>query len=308
MLFRETIGNWEDWSNVYCSIPAFSQLIFSIYQEQGLPCRDITNLTPGTNAVFRVGDTVIKIFAPKESGQDGALDWQRELAVCRHATKMGIPCTQFIASGNCADAYDFYYIISSYVSGLSAKDAVAQFNREAQNHFSLKILALTQQLHHPCPGLIPSTDFLKQLEKNPRLRWLSPSLQKDIFHHAAKVDFSNPVLVHGDLTEDNVLVLADGSPVLIDFGDSCLAPSCYELPPLVFHLLDCRREMLFPFMQGQSPDTFADKLIQGLSIHDFAANIILEFMKKINQPADSLHSLMQLKQLFLKTLAEGAII
>ncbi len=37
-------------------------------------------LTPGTNGVFRCGDLVLKIFFPKESGLDPAVDFHRELA------------------------------------------------------------------------------------------------------------------------------------------------------------------------------------------------------------------------------------
>lgn len=74
MLFNRTITNWDDWARVYQSIPAFESIVQEILVREQLPIFKIEHLTPGTNAVFRAGDIVVKIYAPAESGMDQVVD------------------------------------------------------------------------------------------------------------------------------------------------------------------------------------------------------------------------------------------
>lgn len=90
--FHGKIENWSDWGCVFQSIPAFDGLIREIFRREALPCSGISNLTPGTNAVFRVGDYVIKIFFPMESGLDPLPDFQNEAAVCGVWQTWTFPC------------------------------------------------------------------------------------------------------------------------------------------------------------------------------------------------------------------------
>lgn len=91
MFFAKTIENWTDWGAVYQDIPAFLPLTRAIFAKEGLPpIRETARLTPGTNAVFRADDFVVKIFAPKESGLDAESDFQTEQAAIRRAESLGI--------------------------------------------------------------------------------------------------------------------------------------------------------------------------------------------------------------------------
>ena len=74
--FHERISCWDDWGRVYQSKEAFSPLVEEIYRREKLPFAPLQNLTPGTNAVFRVGNTVAKVFFPRESGLDHTPDYQ----------------------------------------------------------------------------------------------------------------------------------------------------------------------------------------------------------------------------------------
>ena len=84
-LFTEEINNWQAWEDVFQSIPAFSPLVEHILKRERLPIAKIENLTPGTNAVFKAGEYVVKIFAPADSGIDQTLDLQTELFATRRA-------------------------------------------------------------------------------------------------------------------------------------------------------------------------------------------------------------------------------
>lgn len=61
-LFNEDIGSWDDWGRVFQSIAVFEPLVGAIMKEEKLAFDRIYNLTPGTNAVFRVGGVCVKNF------------------------------------------------------------------------------------------------------------------------------------------------------------------------------------------------------------------------------------------------------
>ena len=66
--FLEEINDWNSWGKVFQSIAAFENLIKKIFKKENLSCKEISRLTAGSNAVFKVGNFVIKIFAPIEAG------------------------------------------------------------------------------------------------------------------------------------------------------------------------------------------------------------------------------------------------
>ena len=99
MLFTHTIRSWRDWGRVFQSIPAFTPLAREICRREGLPWAELTPLTPGTNGVFRCGEAVLKIFFPKESGLDPAVDFYPEQAAAQPAASWGVPTPPVLAHG-----------------------------------------------------------------------------------------------------------------------------------------------------------------------------------------------------------------
>ena len=67
-MFAANIDGWSSWRMIFQSIKDFEPLIKYIFNRHNLPFTEIEHCTPGTNAVFKVGGLVAKIFAPKESG------------------------------------------------------------------------------------------------------------------------------------------------------------------------------------------------------------------------------------------------
>ena len=72
-LFHEEIQHWKDWERIFFSIPVFSPLIKKIMQIEKLRAYEIEKSMPGTNAVFKAGNYVIKIYPPVDSGLNGIL-------------------------------------------------------------------------------------------------------------------------------------------------------------------------------------------------------------------------------------------
>ena len=116
-LFTEQINNWDDWGKVFQSILAFTPLVEHIFQKENLPLAKIENLEPGTNAVFKVGEYVIKIFAPQGMGEDYDTNVDVELFGMRLANAQGVPAPKLIADGFIEDKYRFRYMIMEYIDG-----------------------------------------------------------------------------------------------------------------------------------------------------------------------------------------------
>ncbi len=281
--FTETIQNWEDWGRVYQSIPAFTALAKEIYRREGLPFAPLQNLTPGTNAVFRVKNTVVKVFFPKESGLDPFPDFHNESAVCGWLTKQKIPSPRLLAQGKIGDKYDFYYIITEYFQGKEAGNWLAAAPPTDKKAFVQRLKSILCKLNVPAEGILEPIDLLGRARENPRLKKLPSALQEDLRIRAKSLDLSQRVLVHGDLTGENLLVCETGGIILIDCADARLAPAWYELGPLVFELFRCDPVLLQEFA-GNEREAFVEQVLNAVSIHDFGPDLLREAAKRAGIP------------------------
>ena len=271
-LFHERIYNWEDWGKVFQSIPAFSPLAEEIYRREGFPFAPLENLTPGTNAVFRAGNTVVKIFFPKESGLDPMPDFQNEAAVCGYLTEQGVSAPRLLAQGQIKDTYDFFYLITEYAEGQEAGDFLAAASPAKKRQFVRELKEILRTLNRPAEGIIPSIDLLRRTMENPRLSRVPPTLAEEMRQRAQGLDISRRVLVHGDLTGENLLVTHEGKIVVIDCADACLAPAWYELGPIVFELFRCDDFLLREF--AGSEQDFIERVLDSVCLHDFGADLL----------------------------------
>ena len=282
-LFRETIAKWEDWGRVYQSIPAFGDLVREIYRREGLSFAPLQHLTPGTNAVFRVGQTVAKVFFPIESGLDPCIDFTNESAVCRFLSERGVPTPKLLACGKIEDRYCFYYILSEFVPGMEAGDYLIAASTEEKERFVHSLKRILCKLNVPADGLLPALDLRREAMENPRLAQLAPELQTELRRRAEQADLSRPVLVHGDLTGENLLVQDDGNVVVIDCADAHLAPAWYEYGPVVCELFRCDPAMTAVFA-GEDKERFLSDLLDSIALHDFGPDLLRESAKRAGRP------------------------
>ena len=160
MLFTESIQSWRDWGRVFQSIPAFTPWPGKSAAGRDCPGRSLRP-HPGTNGVFRCREAVLKIFFPKESGLDPALDFSTELAAAQQAASWGVPTPPVLAHGCLQDKYRFYYIATQYSPGKEAGPWLRDATPAQQAAFVERLRQLLPQLHRPTQAL-PRRDLRQE--------------------------------------------------------------------------------------------------------------------------------------------------
>jgi serine/threonine protein kinase len=127
-VFFEEIKDWDTWAKVFQDIPAFEKFINKIFEKEGLAYKEISHLTAGTNAVFKVDNFVVEIFAPVESGFNTEVDYNYEILGMKRAISLGINIPNVIAASYIEDKYLFRYIIMDYIDGKDAKDILKNYS------------------------------------------------------------------------------------------------------------------------------------------------------------------------------------
>jgi predicted Ser/Thr protein kinase len=120
--FNYEIVDWESWSRVFRSTKQFYYLVKEIFRIERLAFDEIENCKPGTNGVFKVGNFIVKIFVPKESGYNSAPDYTSELYALKMANQLGVSIPNLLAYGEIRDKYLFRYLIMDYIEGKTLGD------------------------------------------------------------------------------------------------------------------------------------------------------------------------------------------
>lgn len=299
-LFTSRVTSWSEWGAVYQSIPAFEPLIGRIFANEGLSAAEVGHCTPGTNAVFRVGKYVVKIFAPAESGMDTLSDYDTELYGLSRAERLGVPAPRLAAAGHIADKYLFYYLVMERINGEALGKAGSSLDDARKYGIGRQLRELIRKMDVPCEAF-NGVDFLSRAVGCPRYKKMPPSFQADRAAFLRAYRPRDKVYVHGDLTRDNALLGADGKIYIIDFADSLVAPVEYELAALVCELCNFEK----PYMEGCfgtfDADTLADRLTEGLLFHDFGYNIICD---DLGDP-DGITSVSELRSRLYRRITSG---
>ena len=273
MYFSETVESWQDWGRIYQSIPTFEPLVKEIFRREGLPWEPLSPLTPGTNGVFRCGNLVVKVFYPKEAGENPALDFSTETAACHQALAWGIPCPDLVTQGTIQDRYIFYYLITSYIPGKGAGTWREAASASERAGLVEPLRTSVGNRHRPAEGPFRPGDLKAQALENPRLQKLPTSLREEILLRVKNMDLGQLVLTHGDVTGENILIRENGALAFLDWADARLAPPWYELGPLAFELLQ-GEPSLWRFFAGENRLVFLSGLLNCLCLHPFGPDFL----------------------------------
>lgn len=275
-LFAPELRDWKDWGRVYGSRDVFAPLAAAILAGEGLPVRSLELCTPGTNANFRVGGYLLKIFAPEETGAHPRTDWEAECFGLRRARELGVSAPRLTAYGKIQDRYTFWYLIMEYLDLPSFCHCRKSMTAGEKRRFGRRLRRITDRLNTPCselPVLDPrAPDFRRK-------GWeLFPAVfRRERQAFIERYQMQNPVYVHGDLCGDNLLVDENGNPVLLDFADSTRAPALYEQALVAVELFRMEDSFLAGYFGNYTPEELAQRCMEGLLIHPFGAEILLDY-------------------------------
>jgi len=273
-LFSGRIGNWKDWGRVFQSIELFTPLMEHIFCEERLPFEAARNLTPGTNAVFKVGKYVIKIFAPAESGIDQTMDMRTELFAMKRAEEVGVRTPRLVARGMVEDKYRFAYLITEYIEGVEFVEAVKTMSRDEKISVARRLREATDRMNTACEPF-NGIDVIN--DENRRIRWDARYTERFRAERLAYIktrDYGEQVFAHGDLCGDNIILSPDGELFIIDFADSVLAPVIYERAHVAVELFRLDPDLLYGYFGNTSALELTELCFDGILIHDFGGDIV----------------------------------
>ena len=306
MHFSYTINGVKSWVDIYQSIEAFESLTKVIFTDHGLRYSKIENLTPGSNAVFRVDDLVIKIFSPIEAGLNTDKVFHIEKAALEHANNT-ILSPNLLYPGSIDDKYTFQYIIMNHINALKSIEKKSYINTH-KHYFATSIKEITNRINVPIENTIIPTVTKKDCFENSRWNNFPKSFCEERKAIIKEISFANLVYVHGDLKASNVLIGENEEIYLIDFADSHIAPASYEWPFIVFGLFGCDKEMMEAYFTNYQNESFYVQLTYALLMHKFGAFILLQICELTKTAAEAIVNVEILYQLIIQCLQNGNIL
>ena len=295
------IDGWASWGRIFQSQEVFAPMIREICLRHNLPEGTIGSCTPGTNAVFRVGADIFKIFAPAESGIEPN---DAELWGMIHAGKTGVPVAKIRASGVLEHKYSFPYIVMEYVDGEEGGDALPHLPPDQRIQFAQLLRDHVANMNIP----VNAPEYMHVYAGNARTngRWEPfPKLKDAVEDAVRRADRAEQVFVHGDLTAENVLVGPDGRPRILDFGDCQIAPAYYEWMPLVFDLFRCDPVLLDAWFGPDRGPDFCETLTTAVLVHDFGGGFVRDLCMKFGLDPAELAGREALRDLIVCAIESG---
>ena len=300
-LFTEHIPDWEHWGKIFQSIPLFTLLVKHIMQKENLPFKEIKNLKPGTNAVFKVGNYVVKIFAPPEFDDGYGTNVDVELFGMKWANAQGVSSPKLISYGAVDDKYCFKYIIMEYIEGELLGEIEDNLSYDEKVIIGQKMRKITDKLNTPC-GNFTDVDIIQysKSSKDWNDEGFPDSFQVERLAYLAgfHIDECDKVYCHGDLHVENILVYKDLNVYIIDFADAMFAPKEYEQAYVASGLFCFEK----PYMKGYFGEYTADEIVDlcmtWLPVHAWGYYTVGENLK----PAKDITSFAVMKKRLYKLL------
>jgi tRNA A-37 threonylcarbamoyl transferase component Bud32 len=307
-LFELDICNDSWWGFINQSIDAFELLIKTIFNKHGLVYSKAENL-PGVNAVFKVGDKVIKIFAPVESGCYGADYYEIELEALNHANNVQVATPKLLFKGIIDDKYIFRYIIMEFIDGQIAECKIASFTENEKIVFATKVRNITNKLNiNMQSAIIPvfshKACFLYD-------RWNRKDFPESFYDDRISVinemSFDDLIYVHGDLNGKNIIIDDNSDIYILDYAGSSIAPYYCEWWTIAFLLFKCNPMMMAAYFGDYRNEAFHSKLTKSILISEFGVVEIKEICEAMAVDTSTMTDISKLKELIICCLEDGNI-
>lgn len=275
-LFNDTITDWQSWGKIFQSIDCFEKLIRYIFNKEHLPFTVISHCVAGTNAVFKVGNYIIKIIPPIETGKDFSKDYEIELYGLHYARSKHIQCPKILAVGEVETKYTFKYIIMEEIIGESFNTLKDQWTVKEKYEIAQNLRKMTDRINQP----VENFPFR---QNNDLGNWdmYSNSFKQDRENYIAKHSLKENVYIHGDLNGDNILI-NHHEIILIDFADGEVGPIEKEWALIIIDLFKMDKNFIEGYFHNISKEEVIDICINGILRHYFGASILHDFLGDVS--------------------------
>ena len=278
-LFKGRIQNWDDWSKVYMDVELFRPLIEYIAKKHAIEYEEIIPQGFSTNAVFKVGKYIIKLFAPPSSGANTVSDYTAESSAIARALVEGVLVPKLLYRGLIESTYPFYYMVFQYIEGFEARKILKNYTIDEKADFVKQIKTMLKAINQK-PF---ETDFSQNIKTryNMMQKWhrFNVIIQEQVKTMIATLDLGEQVYVHGDITGDNIIIDVYHQAYLIDFADSTIAPYYYEYPSIIFDLFNFDKTLIHLLIKNTDFNTFIEVLYKGTLLHEFGAHFVERILK-----------------------------
>ena len=307
LLNGEILDDNQSWQSFVRSIEAFTPLIKHIYQINNMQLEEISYITVASNAVFRIGDKVIKIFYPPEAGIRDSREYETEVAVMNHAEVTRVLAPRIICNGIVQDGqYSFGYIITNYIEGILARDAIPKFDEKEKREFSSKMREIMNKFNVANDTIkIPRFDEPAYLS-NPVWNDSLESFKEDRDLYIKNANFPETIVAHGDLIWANVIIDKQERVHLLDFAESIFAPYYYDWTAILF-LFYYDKVMIKEYFGDCASDEFFDTLTmsfllpsRGPGFGGMKWAIAKDFNVDVNEITKSIADVNALKNILIK--------
>ena len=301
-----TVETKRDWSPIFTDVGVWEPVIREICSQEGLSFSQMQAGYPGTHAVFILDRKyVIKVYAP--FWRDFHIEPQVHSLLSENSN---LPLPGIVTTGVFMDRIEWPYLITEFVQGTAIWEARHRIDIPNLLEVAAELGQMIRTLHQTDVTAIQSgaqwrENWLELLQRRGaecitevrQKAILSQSaleqLQAFLQRLTAALEDSSLTLVHGDLTEDNLL-LKEGRGKwriagLIDFGDAKIGVREYKWPPLWFDLLHQDVEAMRIFLNAYDPSMainqeFLQQCLAWTLLHDFGSDIIDAALNKADSP------------------------
>lgn len=299
-LFDHTITNLDEWADIFQNIEAFEPLVRHILDLHGLPQTPIENTTPGSHAVFRAGEYLVKVYAPDCFGWPCESDFITEIATMQHANRLGIAVPELVAHGRVHDRYEFRYLIQAFIHGTEFGKTELSADEKADVGKQLRVIC--DKMNVPCEPF-NDYDFLEDALEDDEWDDFPEDFRQSRAEYLRNYPHGTPVYVHGDIHIDNAILGEDGRIWILDFADSVIAPVEYEYASLFPGLFRLEKPYLDGFFGEWDAETVAEQLTYGFCLHRFGAHIIDDLL----DDRSVLHGVDDLRKAIRQVIERGGM-
>lgn len=280
-LFNFEIKDWETWGKVYCSKEEFTPLIKKIFHNEGLNFKPLENCKPGANGVFRVGKYIAKVFVPLESSYNSLPDYKAEVFALERANAIGVSVPKLVAKGQIQDKYLFRYLIMDFVEGETLGDIKSTLSRSEKIHIAKNLRSIVQRWATMCDNF----NGINVMERTMNSKWWQDApeeIKEKQKKYLENLKVDPLVYVHGDLTEDNLIIGSSGKITVIDFADSLCAPVIYEDMTVICDAFSFDKDFLEGYYGNSSSEELLEICINSILCHEYGYHVVKKVFGSVN--------------------------